>query len=121
KAYEMKAPFLFEMSFQDERQTDRAAELPGLKRVNETTVSYTSPDFITGYRESKGLISMATTTRTSLLFDIVQARPDGKEILSEYRRRLLLRWTNPDAFAKQFPQKTEAAAKKTKKKFYGDT
>lgn len=64
---------------------------------------------------------MATTTRTALLFQIIQARPDGKEILNEYRRRLLLRWTNPDVFAKEFPQKTEAAAKKKPKKYYGDT
>jgi D-amino peptidase len=118
KPYVMRAPFRFEMSFQNEAQAERAADAPGLTRVNARTLAFTASDFIGGYERSKELISLAGGDRSALLMQVVRSRPDGQAILDEYRKRLIMRWIEPEAYAKAHPGPKVV---EKKKRFHGDS
>ncbi|MBI4428130.1 MAG: M55 family metallopeptidase [Ignavibacteriales bacterium] len=92
----LKAPYTFKMSFQNRAQTNRVFLYPGLTRVDDLTVSFTSDDYIVGYKQCLKLISLATPERNSLLFQILNKHPQGKEILGEYQDVLHTRWLEPE-------------------------
>lgn len=99
--FDLKAPFTFKMSFQNWAQANRAFLFPGLNRVDDVSVSFESDDYIAGYKQCLKLISMATPERTSLLFQILNKHPRGKEILDEYQDLLHVRWLEPEKMPAQ--------------------
>ena len=115
KPFPVEREYRFEHSFQNKAQTDRAAVYPGLTRVNETAVGYTTPDFISGYDQSKKLIQLATAERFTLLLNAVRARPDGKEIMADFEKLLITRWLEPEKMPKE-----DAAPLPVKKRYHGD-
>jgi D-amino peptidase len=103
KPFILKPPYEFKMSFQNKAQTDRAFWYPGLKRLSDTTVTFTSSDYITGYKQCLTLIRIATPERTTLLFQVLNKNPKGKEILDEYGELLHTRWLEPEKMPKPEP------------------
>ena len=97
----LKAPYTFKMSFQNAGQTNRAFVYPGLTRVDNLSVSFASDDFIVGYKQCLRLINLATPDRTSLLFQVLNQHPQGKEILEQYQNLLHVRWLEPEKMPKQ--------------------
>jgi hypothetical protein len=117
KPFPVASEYRFEISFQNRAQANRAALYPSLERVNETTLGYTTPDFIMGYNRSKALIRMATADRLTLLMEAVKSRPDHDAILAEYERLLLTRWLEREKMPAQAAA-PEPAQKK--KRYHGD-
>jgi hypothetical protein len=78
-------------------------------------VSYTTPDFISGYDQSKKLIQLATAERFTLLLKAVHARPDGKQIMADFEKLLITRWLEPEKMPKE-----DAAPPPVKKRYHGD-
>jgi D-amino peptidase len=98
--FELKPPYAFKMTFQNRAQANRAFLYPNLTREDETSVSFTSDDYLTGYKQCLKLISLATPERTSLVFQILNKHPQGKEILDEYQELLHTRWLEPEKMPK---------------------
>jgi D-amino peptidase len=111
KAYPVAREYRWEMSFQTPGQADRAANYPGLVRVNPTTLGYASSDFVSGYNIATRLVSLATSDRLNMLMEVVRKHPDGDKILADYRKLLNGRWLEPDRTA-PFPQ--PAGGKRTR-------
>ena len=52
-------PTRVELTFQVSAMADGAALMPGVERVDNLTVGYTAPDYLTGYRAVRAMISLA--------------------------------------------------------------
>lgn len=58
RPYYFRPPFVFELSFQNARQADRALADQSVERADDVTVRYVAGTFIEGYDRSKHLISL---------------------------------------------------------------
>ncbi len=52
-------PTLVELTFQVSAMADGAALMPGVERVDNLTVGYTAPDYLTAYRAVRAMINLA--------------------------------------------------------------
>jgi D-amino peptidase len=60
KPFKMAAPYTFELGYHVSAQADMGAMLlPGIKRVDARTLSFTAEDYIEGFRTLRALISLA--------------------------------------------------------------
>jgi len=60
KPFKMAAPYTFELGYHVSAQADMGAMLlPGIKRVDARTLSFTADDYIEGFRTLRALISLA--------------------------------------------------------------
>ena len=117
RPYTVGAPVTFELSFQNAAQASRAAGDRSVEPVGDRTVRYVAPSFVEGYEHSKHLISLAGADRLALLVRLLNQSEEGKKLLAEYRRLVLLRWTDPGALP-EWARNQPAPPKPTK--YYGD-
>ena len=60
KPFKMAAPYTFELGYHVSAQADMGAMLlPGIKRVDARTLSFTADDYIEGFKTLRALISLA--------------------------------------------------------------
>lgn len=52
-------PTRIELTFQVSAMADGAMLMPGVERVDNLTVGYTAPDYLTGYRAARAMITLA--------------------------------------------------------------
>lgn len=117
RPYYFRPPFVFELSFQDARQSGRAMRDQGVQRADDTTVRYIAPDFVTGYDRSKHLIALASSDRLHLLVRLLEQSDEGRRLLDEYGKLVLERWLEPG----KLPEWARAERRPpAKKRFHGD-
>ena len=100
KPFLVKRPFRFRMSFQNREQADWASFYPGLIRVDDITVEYSSSEFFEGFRLWRRLIDMSRGERLSLIFQILERHPEAKAVMDEYRNIRHLLWLGPEKVPK---------------------
>ena len=59
KPFKMAAPYSFELAYHVSAQADMGAMIPGVKRIDARTLSFTADDYIQGFRTLRAMISMA--------------------------------------------------------------
>ena len=59
KPFKMQGPYAFELMFHVSAQADMGAMIPGAKRVDARTLSFTADDYIQGFRTLRAMISIA--------------------------------------------------------------
>jgi len=101
RPFVLKPPFEFKMSFQNRTQTDCASYYPGLTRVDDITIAYTSNDFIQGWKLWRKLIDLSRGERLSLIFQILDRHPEAKGVMDEYRNIRRLQWLDPEKVPKE--------------------
>lgn len=62
KPYELKPPYQFEVNFHTSQQTESGALIPGVKRIGPRTLTFTTKDFLEGYKLMRALISLASSS-----------------------------------------------------------
>lgn len=117
KPLQIKKPYNFEMIFRNGDQADYASDYPGVKRIGASTVAFTTNDVIEGINKGETLARIARQEFRDVLFDVVQAQPNGKEIIAEWRRQLDERWLNPKPET-SLPAQTRSPAQK--RRYWGD-
>jgi D-amino peptidase len=101
KPFVFEPPFEFRMSFQNRTQADWASFYPGLTRVDDITVAFTSNDFIQGFNLWRKLIDLSRGERLSLIFQILDRHPEAKGVMDEYRNIRHLLWLDPEKVPKE--------------------
>jgi len=117
KPFQMKKPYNFEIIFRNEDQAGYASAYPGVRRIGASTVAFTTNDVIEGIDRAATLARIARQEFRDVLFDVIQAQPNAKEIMAEWRRQLDERWLNPKSEISP-PAQTRAPAQK--RKYWGD-
>jgi D-amino peptidase len=114
-------PFNFEFSYRNKAQADYASRYPGVKRIDSLTVGYGTDDIIEGINVGKRLTRLAEQEFRDVLLEIINKRPDGPQIVSEWQRQLDERWLNSiqetRSVAAGSPTLTKPAQKQ---QFWGD-
>ncbi len=59
KPFKMQGPYAFELMYHVSAQADMGAMIPGAKRVDARTLSFTADDYIQGFRTLRAMISIA--------------------------------------------------------------
>jgi D-aminopeptidase len=116
KPFQVAPEYKWEIGWQNERQTAMAMNYPGLTKVSDLSVGYSSKDFLGGYDRAVTLIRMTSPEASSLLMQIIAERPDAQAIRDEYERRVIGRWLEPEKFAAKAQPKPPA-----KKRYHGDS
>lgn len=68
KPFTVTKPYLFKISFAEESQTNRAYSIGNLKRVDEKTVSYSTNDFVHGFKQSLEMLKLAQMNPIKFFF-----------------------------------------------------
>jgi D-amino peptidase len=61
KTFVLSPPLQFELGVLNSGQADMPANLPGIKRVDARTLSFTAPDYIEGFKLLRALIALAAS------------------------------------------------------------
>jgi D-amino peptidase len=117
KPFPVAPAFKWELGWQNEAQTELAMRYPGVTRINDKTVGFSSPDFIAGYDEAVKLIQLSGPEYSQLLMQILRERPEGAAILAEYERRIIGRWLEPE----KMPAPPARPKPTGKKRYHGDS
>jgi D-amino peptidase len=59
KPYELKPPFQFEVNFHNSQQSESGMLIPGVKRTGPRTLTFTTKDYLEGYKLMRALISLS--------------------------------------------------------------
>ncbi len=60
KLYELKPPYQFEVNFHNSNQAEAGLLVPGVKRIAPRTLSFTTQDYLEGFKLLRALISLAS-------------------------------------------------------------
>ncbi|MDD8020309.1 MAG: M55 family metallopeptidase [Acidobacteriota bacterium] len=62
KPYELKSPYQFEVNFHNSQQAEMGLLIPGVKRISPRTLSFSTEDYIEGYKLLRALISLGSAS-----------------------------------------------------------
>lgn len=119
RPYKVEASYRFEIGYWNARQTELALAIPGTERVDSATIGYTTPTFVEGYQRSIKANGMARLDAMRWLQQAVRARPEGKQIMSDYLDLFVTAWLEPEKLPKAPPPPVATSEKK--KRYWGDS
>ena len=60
KPYQLKPPYQFEVNFHNSNQAEAGLLVPGVKRMSPRTLSFSTQDYLEGFKLLRALISLAS-------------------------------------------------------------
>ncbi len=60
--FKLSPPFTFELELNSSLQAEPAMLIPGVKRVNARTVTFSATDYLEGFKLLRGLIALAAAS-----------------------------------------------------------
>ncbi len=115
--FKLDGPYRMEFSFQTKRQTDIAANYPGLTRVDNCTLGLESNDFVEAYQVWTKLIGLSALDNIRIFINTMRGKEYFQEVVTEGRKAMLERWLAPGFFRDE--RKPEEEEKKAERKYQG--